>query len=253
MGEFTENLVTEDCVLATIDIPTLCDKPQPCNTLCDDPTGTVQQMVGPSIRHLGGGGKTLHTDFPRLLEKYGHLIQNQKVLEKFGFKVQNYSQNILEKRGGGTGDGGTTPPTKPTTPPTKPTITTDCRLATPAPVIPTLSPDPRTSSGGKPTSCSGGMPPDPRKSSGGKPTSLTTDVNNDYAYAYDVDEEELSPNFETTVEEDSEDRGSNTRRKKGSGLAGKIISSLMFSANALGSAAHQTWTQAVSLQSTRLR
>ena len=40
-------------------------------------------------------------------------------------------------------------------------------------------------------------------------------------------------------------KGGIDRRKKGSGLAGRIISALMMSANALAGAAHQTWTQTV--------
>ena len=78
MGEFAENFAIEDCVLATIDIPSPRDEHQPCTTLCDDSTGTVQQMVG---RHLGSDGKTLPTHCPA-----------GKVLEKFGqCKIQNKS------------------------------------------------------------------------------------------------------------------------------------------------------------------
>ena len=121
-----------------------------------------------------------------------------------------------------------------------------------------MPPDPRTISGGMPTSCSGGMP-DPRKSSGGKPTSRADDTTR-------TDEGALSQNFGMTaddpegaaeedskdqgddgdeVEEDSENRDDTYRRKKGSGLAGKVISALMMSANALAGAAHQTWTNAI--------
>ena len=116
--------------------------------------------------------------------------------------------------------------------------------------------DPRNGSGGKPTSCSGGMPPDPRTSSGGKPTSRTQ-----RSATTDLEEGGLPPNFGTTAEdldEDSEDRdpmilesGGKTlrsedyRRKNGSGLAGKIISALVMSANALAGAARESWTKTV--------
>ena len=48
-----------------------------------------------------------------------------------------------------------------------PGVTSPSRL----PGVTTPPSDPRVTSGGMPTSCSGGMPPDPRKISGGKPTS----------------------------------------------------------------------------------
>ena len=133
------------------------------------------------------------------------------------------------------------PSSSPTTIPS--TVPTENPTDTPT-EDPSEDPSPPTFEGRAKARCdSGGMPPDPRTSSAGMPTSLTTDVDNDNTY--DVDEEALSPNFGTIAEEDSEGRGSNIRRKKGSGLAGKIISSLMISANALASAAHQTWTQTV--------
>ena len=53
------------------------------------------------------------------------------------------------------------------------------------------------------------------------------------------------------LEEENQDstnqaqKGGIDRQKKGSGLAGKIISALMMSANVLAGAAHQTWTQTV--------
>jgi hypothetical protein len=71
----------EECVPATSNMTSLRNEHQPCTTLCDCPTGTVQ-MVGP----LGSDGQTLPTHCPGQNKK---LVKPGKVSEKNGGRNKN--------------------------------------------------------------------------------------------------------------------------------------------------------------------